>query len=187
VFEIPGNLHPDCISLAWLLGTWEGTGEVVYPTIETRSFKQRVEFSQNGKPFLYYLSRSWEIDPDGKVLGPLNMETGFWRPRPADQAEGEEAIPIEVLLSHPTGFLEAMLGEIRGPRVEIATSKVIKVESAKDYRRGHRLYGHIPAGAAMSPYPPLPVSQLMWVYEMEAMGQPLQPHISAALSRVPTD
>ena len=51
---------------------------------------------------------------------------GFWRPRPMDKADADEHIPLEVLISHPTGFLEAMLGEIRGPRIEIATQVVIR-------------------------------------------------------------
>ncbi|MGQ0631260.1 MAG: FABP family protein [Sporichthyaceae bacterium] len=162
MFEIPPNLHPLCMPLAFVLGAWEGEGVVEYPTIDRKLFGQRIEFSQNGKPFLHYLSRTWEIAPDGTKLGPLNMETGFWRP--------QEDKSLEVLLTHPTGFLEALGGEIRGPRIEIATTKVVKVESAKDYRRGHRMYG-------------LVNGELMWVYEMEAMGQPLQPHVSAALKR----
>ena len=174
MFQIPSNLHGANMGLAFLLGAWEGEGVVEYPTIERTLFKQRIEFAQNGKPFLHYTSRSWEIDQAGTVLGPLNMETGFWRPRPMDKDEGSDDIPLEVLLSHPTGFLEAMMGEIRGPRIEIATQGLLKMESAKDYRRGHRLYG-------------LVKGELMWVYEMEAMGQPLQPHISAALKRVPSE
>ena len=47
---------------------------------------------------------------------------------------------------------------------------MVKVESAKDYRSGHRMYG-------------LVEGRLMWVYEMEAMGLPLQPHVSAELER----
>lgn len=162
MFEIPADLHAACVPLAFLLGAWEGEGVVEYPTIKRRLFTQRIEFGQNGKPFLHYTSRTWEISEDGERLGPLAMETGFWRPQPDNT--------LEVLLTHPTGFLEALDGEIRGPRIEIATTKVVKVASAKDYRRGHRLYG-------------LVNGELMWVYEMEAMGQPLQPHISAALKR----
>lgn len=164
MFEIPPDIHELCVPLAFLLGTWEGEGVVEYPTIQRRLFAQRVEFAQVGKPFLYYTSRTWELDQDGNRLGPLSMETGFWRPA-ADNT-------LEVLLTHPTGFLEALQGEIRGPRIEIATSKVVKVESAKDYRRGHRLYGLVDG-------------RLMWVYEMEAMGEPLQPHVSAELKRSP--
>lgn len=170
MFEIPADLHPACVPLAFLLGVWEGEGVVEYPTIKRRLFKQRVEFAQNGKPFLHYLSRTWELDEDGQQLGPLAMETGFWRPQPDKDQPNAAVVRLEVLLSHPTGFLEALVGEIRGPRIEIATEKVIKVPGALDYRRGHRLYG-------------LVEGELMWVYEMEAMDQPLQPHVSAALKR----
>jgi hypothetical protein len=162
VFEIPPDLHPLCVPLAFLLGSWEGEGVVEYPTIQRRLFEQSIEFAQNGKPFLHYTSRTWELDVEGNRLRPLAMETGFWRP-------GEDGV-LEVLLTHPTGFLEAMEGQVHGPRIEIATRKVVKVESAKDYRRGHRMYGLVDG-------------RLMWVYEMEAMGQPLQPHISAELKR----
>jgi hypothetical protein len=162
VFEIPPDIHPLCVPLAFLLGAWEGEGVVEYPNVHRRAFAQRIEFAQFGKPFLYYLSRTWEIDPAGERIRPLAMETGFWRP-----AEDKS---LEVLLTHPTGFLEAMYGEIRGPRIEMATRKVVKVESAKDYVRGHRLYGLVDG-------------RLMWAYDMEAMGQELQPHVSAELKR----
>lgn len=164
MFEIPPDIHPWCVPLAFLLGTWEGEGIVEYPTVQRRAFAQRLEFAQNGKPFLHYLSRTWEIDTDGQKVRPLAMETGFWR-------IGEEKT-LEVLLSHPTGFLEALYGEVRGPRIELATKKVVKVESAKDYRRGHRLYGLVDG-------------RLMWAFDMEAVDQKMQPHASAELKRVP--
>ncbi|MGQ0847016.1 MAG: FABP family protein [Sporichthyaceae bacterium] len=163
MFEIPPDIHELCIPLAFLLGDWEGEGVVEYPTIQRRLFAQRVEFRQNGKPFLHYLSRTWEIDEAGEKLRPLAMETGFWRP--------QEDFTLEVLLTHPTGFLEALIGEIRGPRIEFATTKVVKVESAKDYVGCRRLYG-------------LVSGNLMWAMDMQAMDQELQPHLSAELKRV---
>jgi hypothetical protein len=42
---------------------------------------------------------------------------------------------------------------------------------AKDYSAAHRLYG-------------LVNSNLMWVMDMAAMGEPLQAHVSAELKRV---
>lgn len=164
MFEIPRDIHELTIPLAFLLGAWEGEGVVEYPTIQRRAFAQRIEFMQSGKPFLYYVSRTWEINTEGERLRPLAMETGFWRP----QEDGT----LEVLLTHPTGFLEALIGEIRGPRIEFATTKVVKVESAKDYIGCRRLYGLVDG-------------RLMWAMDMQAMGQELQPHLSAELKRVP--
>ena len=48
---------------------------------------------------------------------------------------------MEVLLAHPTGFVEIYLGEVGEAKVELATRGVLKTEAAKDYRAGHRLYG----------------------------------------------
>lgn len=164
MIEIPNDLHPDCVPIAWLLGRWEGAGVGDYPTIEGFHFGQEIEFDYPpGKPVLSYSSRSWILDSDGKLVRPAAGESGFWRPQP----DGE----IEVLLSHATGFVEVYLGKVESAKIEIATRGVLKTETAKDYRSGHRLYG-------------LVEGRLMYVYEMAAMGHELQPHLSAELKRV---
>ena len=162
VFEIPADLHPANVPLAFLLGGWEGEGVVEYPTIQRTLFAQRIDFTQNGKPFLAYTSRTWALDLDGKKGRPLAMETGFWRPQP----DGE----VEVLLTHPTGFVETYVGEVRGPRIELRTDVVVRMPSAKEYTAGHRIYGLVD-------------SQLLWRYDMAGMGLPLQAHVSAQLAR----
>ena len=161
--EVPDDLHPVCMPLAWLLGRWEGAGVGDYPTIEAFQFGQEVSFGYvPGKTFVSYESRTWKLDAHGSLGEPLARETGYWRPQP----DG-----VEVLLAHPTGYVEVYLGTIEPARVEIATRGVLKTETAKDYAAGHRLYG-------------LVNGRLMWVYEMAAEGHPLQPHVSAELQRV---
>jgi len=162
-FQIPTDLHPDCAPLAFLLGRWEGTGNGDYPTIEGFTFGQEVLFSQNGKPFLFYTSRSWLVDESGAAVRPLAMETGFWRPRPNNE--------VEVILSHPTGFAEIWYGRVSGAKVELATDVVARTESAKEYTAGQRLYGLVDG-------------DLLWTFDMAAMGQALQPHLWARLRRV---
>lgn len=164
MIEIPSDLHADCVPIAWLLGRWEGAGVGDYPTIEAFHFGQELTFGYTpGKPFLSYVSRSWILDQDGSLVRPAAAETGYWRPQP----EGK----IEVLLTHPTGFVEIYLGDVEPAKIELATRGVLKTETAKDYRSGHRLYG-------------LVEGRLMYVYEMAAMGHDLQPHLSAELKRV---
>lgn len=164
MIEIPSDLHADCVPIAWLLGRWEGAGVGDYPTIEAFRFGQELTFGYTpGKPFLSYVSRSWILDEDGTLVRPAAAETGYWRPQP----EGK----IEVLLTHPTGFVEIYLGDVEPAKIELATRGVLKTETAKDYRSGHRLYG-------------LVEGRLMYVYEMAAMGHDLQPHLSAELKRV---
>ncbi|HSK55027.1 MAG TPA: FABP family protein [Jiangellales bacterium] len=164
MIEIPPDLHPDCVPLVWMLGRWQGAGVGDYPTIEGFRFGQEVTFSYvPDKAFLAYESRSWLLDEDGQLVRPAARESGYWRPRP----DGE----VEVLLTHPTGFVEIYLGQMGEAKVELATRGVLKTETAKDYRAGHRLYG-------------LVNGRLMWVFEMAAMGEELGPHLSAELKRV---
>jgi hypothetical protein len=163
VFAIPDDLAPECTPVAWRLGAWAGLGVGGYPTIEEFRFAQEITFEQNGKPFLSYRSLSWLLDDSGQRVRPLATETGFWRPRPDGQ--------LEVLLAHPTGFSEIWEGTVDGPRIEMRTDVVARTSSAKEYTSGHRLYGLVDG-------------DLMWAFDMAAMGEPLQPHLSAQLARV---
>lgn len=154
--------HPDLGPLRFLLGRWLGAGVGGYPTIESFRFGQEITFTHNGKPYLIYASRSWLLDDEGRPARPLAMETGFWRPAPDGKAE--------VMLAHPTGITEIYLGEISGTKIELATDVVARTSTAKEVRAGHRLYG-------------LVGQDLAWAYDMAAVGQPLQPHLSAQLKR----
>jgi len=159
-------VHPDLAPVEFLLGRWEGAGIGGYPTIESFRFGQEVSFSHNGKPFLIYASRTWRLDDEGRIGAPLGTETGFWRPRPDSQ--------VEVMLAHPTGIVEIYLGEVSGSRIEMATDVVARTATAKEVTAGHRLYGLTGPGT----------QDLAYAYDMAAMGQPLQPHLSAQLKRV---
>ncbi len=158
------DLHPDLAPLSFLLGRWEGAGVGGYPTIESFRFGQEMSFSHNGKPFLIYSSRSWLLDEDGNLVRPLATETGYWRPQPGGQ--------VELILAHPTGIAEIYLGEVAATKVELSTDVVARTTSAKEVTAGHRLYGLV--GADLD---------LGWAYDMAAMSQPLQPHLSAQLKR----
>lgn len=163
MFEIPADLAPQCAPLAWLLGVWRGEGVGGYPTIDDFRFEHELSFTQNGKPFLAYVSRSWILDAEGARVRPAATESGYWRP----QDDGR----LEVLLSHPTGFSEIWEGTVDGPRIELRTDVVARTTTAKEYSAGHRLYG-------------LVEGDLMWAFDMAAVGEPMQPHLSARLARV---
>ena len=155
--------HPDLAPLSFLLGRWEGAGIGGYPTIESFRYGQEITFSHNGKPFLRYVSKTWRLDEDGAIGPPLGTESGFWRPRPDNK--------VEVMLAHPTGIVEIYLGEITGTQIEMATDVVARTSSAKPVTAGRRLYGLVGA-------------DLAYAYDMAAMEQGLQPHLSAQLKRV---
>jgi hypothetical protein len=157
--DLPGELVP----VAWLLGTWEGAGVVGYPTMDSVHFGQEVVFEHVGKPFLAYRSQTWLLDDDGTRVRPLASECGYWRPRP----EGA----VEVMLAHPTGFVEIWVGHVASAKIELRTDVVARTESAKEYTAGHRLYG-------------LVEGELFWAFDMAAVGEPLQSHASGRLKRV---
>ena len=135
---------------------------VGYPTIESAHFGQEVSFSHNGKPFLSYASRTWLLDSDGRIGRPLASESGFWRL----QEDGT----LEVMLAHPTGIVEIYIGEVTGTKIEMATDVIVRTATAKEVTAGRRLYGLIG-------------TDLGYAYDMAAMGQPLQAHVSAQLKR----
>ncbi|WP_199564926.1 FABP family protein [Spongiactinospora rosea] len=157
------DMHADLEPLAFLLGRWEGAGVGGYPTMESIRFGQEIVFGHNGKPFLSYVSRTWLLDDEGGRVRPLATESGYWRAQPERQ--------VEVMLAHPTGIVEIYLGEVVFNKVEMATDVVARTGTAKEYAAGRRLYG-------------LVNGNLMWAYEMAAMGHGIQPHMSAELKKV---
>lgn len=159
------DLNDRLLALLPLIGVWRGEGEVVYPTIESQHFGQQVTFAHDGRPFIYYESRAWLLDADGKVIRPAAREVGWWRPQPDDT--------IELLLAHATGVIEIFYGEPRNPTSwELATDVTMRTASAKEVTGAKRLYGLVNNG------------DLAYVEERAMVGQPLQPHTSALLRRV---
>jgi hypothetical protein len=162
VFHIPENLHPNCGPVAWLLGTWGGSGQGDYPTIDAYSYGQEIVFQQDGRPFLHYFARAWIVDENGEKVREAAQETGFLR----CLEDGK----LELVLAHNTGFSEIWYGVAEGGKVELHTAGVGFTETAKEVTAGHRLYGNVEG-------------DLLYAYDMEAMGQELQPHLWARLQR----
>ena len=77
---------------------------------------------------------------------------------------------VEFLLTHNTGFVETWHGTAEAGKLDITTDAVVRTETAKEYTAGKRLYGNVEG-------------DLLYAYDMAAMGQALQPHLWARLKR----
>lgn len=75
-------------------------------------------------------------------------------------------------MTHNTGFVEIWHGAIDpdAPRFEIVTDAVARTATAKEYASGKRLYGYVNG-------------DLLYAFDMAAMGKELQPHTHAQLVR----
>lgn len=135
-FELPADLNPALLGLAWLRGRWEGTGYREWPGEEKITFAQQVDFSDNGGDYLHYLSQTFLVDDQGRPVKPLTMETGFWRPL----ADGS----VDVLMCSPEGYAEIWHGRLSPGRVDLVTDAVARtVDAAVAYTGGRRLYGNV--------------------------------------------
>jgi len=161
---VTDDLHAALEPLGWLVGVWEGTGALVYPTVVERTYVQRLAISHDGRPFLHHSSRSWLLEDDGSRGRPGLSEEGWWRP-------GAEKFGVELLLAHPTGVLELLVGRVAFNKVELVSDAVVRTATAKEVTATSRLYGGVE-------------DDLAYVVEMAAVGHSLQPHLSARLQRV---
>jgi hypothetical protein len=198
VIEIPTGLPAELVPLSWLIGVWEGTGVIDYAVGDenvSQEFGQRISFSHDGLPFLNYSSYTWLLGDE--VEGqPLTSETGYWRlarlhiegdvgpgmlpgvgPRPFNTAQSVETLrnsaegfDIEVSIVHPTGVSELYLGQVKGPRIDLATDAVVRTQSAKEYAAATRIYGLVD-------------NHLLWAWDIAALGQDLRTHASARLAK----
>ncbi|MBN9212504.1 MAG: FABP family protein [Microbacterium sp. 71-36] len=197
MIEIPTDLPADLVPLSWLIGVWEGTGVIDYEAdgrTFSGEFAHRVSFSHDGGDFLNYSAHAWLLD--GEERRPLVAETGYWRvARPATDADpgpallpptdtaprrtaddvealrtAEGGFPLEVSLAHSDGILELYLGQVRGPRIDLASDAVVRTAGAKPYASATRLYGLVD-------------DHLLWAWDVSAFGRELASHASARLAR----
>lgn len=196
--ELDPHLSPELVPLAWLVGAWEGVGVVGYPGTPERQFGQRIDFiDPGGVPFLHYTAQSWLLDEEGRPADTLSVETGIWQlvrsrgnsdagpglmvptaQSPYTTAEDVESMrnadgdfDLEVEIAHPHGVMELYAGRVAGPRIDIATDVVARTTTAKEYVASTRMYGLVDG-------------ELMWAWDMAALGHEITTHASARLSRV---
>jgi hypothetical protein len=113
------DMHENLAPVAWLLGTWRGSGKGIYPTIADFSYDEELRFWHSGKPVMAYSSRTSSPD-DGRAL---HSEMGYWRP----QQDGS----IEVVIAHSFGLTEIMTGTSSNDRVALTSVSFEATPTAK--------------------------------------------------------
>ncbi|MCS0498784.1 FABP family protein [Protaetiibacter mangrovi] len=163
-FSHDGTPHLQYSCTAWLLPETDAAAsdDDVAP-------HPRHLFSEIG---YWRLSRPLVDADDGPAMLPGTAAPIF---RTADAVEtlrnGRGAFDIEVMLVQPGGVSELYLGEINGPRIDLATDAVLRSGTAKDYAAATRLYGLVD-------------DHLLWAWDIAALGQDLRTHASGRLGRV---
>ncbi len=170
--DLPGPpLHEAAKPLAFLLGTWRGTGKGSYPTIESFTYNEEITFSHVGKPFLAYGQKTRHAETGA----PLHAESGYWRP--VGFTPGASTFAIEVVMAHPTGILESMAGTFtaasggaEGGVLDLRCKPVARTDTAVEVAETTRRFE-------------VDGDQLEYRMSMAAVGQPLTHHLAANLTR----
>ena len=152
------TLHDALQPLAFLLGTWRGTGAGHYPGIDDFEYREETTFSHYGRPVLAYTQRTWSVSG-----APMHSEMGFWRPA------GGPAL-VEVVMSHAFGITEILEGTLEGQKLTLRSTSLASTGTAKRVDAVTRT---------------LEVSGDTLTYDVGmAFGEhELQPHLSATLER----
>ncbi|WP_062070303.1 FABP family protein [Demequina sediminicola] len=173
-FTIPDDMAPEVYPLAWLVGRWQGHGEIDYPGIPKAETLQAIAFDHDGGPYLTYTCTTYLRGDDGEPGQVWSVESGFWRvapqaPEGVELKEGQH--PLEIVLTEASGVLTCYMGAVGNGRIDMATRFAASTESGPEVRGGTRMYG-------------LVEGELMWAWDLAAFGNDLQSYMSARLKRI---
>jgi hypothetical protein len=152
------HLHPDLEPVAFLVGTWSGTGRGTYPTVEPFDYLEEITFEVTGGRFLRYEQRT----RDATGARPLHTETGYLRPGRPGFAEW--------VVVQPIGIVEVDEGVIDGTSLRVRSRVVGLTRTAKRVDTVERLLRA--DGDTLE-------AELL----MGAVGEPHQVHLHATLTR----
>ena len=156
------SLHPDLASLAFLLGTWEGHGTGIYPTVDGFTYRESSTFfAPHAKPFIVYQQKTWRGN-DHPGAESLHAEAGYLRPSGTTR--------VEMVLTQPTGIVEVLHGQVADGKISLKSTLVGLTDTAKRVETVER---NISVDGDIMKYELL----------MSAMGESHQVHLEARLER----
>lgn len=163
-FTQDGTPHVQYSSSTWLFGTTEeGAPDDAEAPAPTQLF------SEIG---YWRLARPLGDADAGPGMLPGIGEPVFTTAEEVEQLRNANGgFDLEVSIVHPGGVNELYLGQVKGPRIDLATDAVVRSASAKEYAAATRLYGLVD-------------DHLLWAWDIAALGQELRTHASGRLARV---
>lgn len=171
-FVVPDGLAPEVYPLAWLVGTWRGSGEVAHPLVPRVAVDAEVDVTHDGGPYLQWSST---LRLTGEQQ-PWAVERGYWRVPPAGAEEAARLRPgqsvVELLLVDPSGHLTLYAGAAGNGRIDLASDLVARTPDAVELTAATRMFGLVDGA-------------LMWTWDVAAFGEPLQSYAAFRLDREP--
>jgi hypothetical protein len=159
-FSHDGGDYLNYSANAWLIGDGDGSGEDEQRT----PLVAEIGFWRLVRPTL-----------DGDAGPGLLPPPGTSPARTVDDVEllrtPQGGFDIEAAIVHSDGVSELYLGQISGPRIDIATDAVVRPAHVRPYAAATRMYGLVDG-------------HLLWAWDVAALGHELAAHASARLARV---
>ncbi|MCZ6663484.1 MAG: heme-binding beta-barrel domain-containing protein [Actinobacteria bacterium] len=126
--------------VACLVGSWEGSGIVSYPTLDDFAYREELEIAARpDHPALHYEQRTWTLSEDGE--SPSHWETGFlringdWTVRILNAQGGRAEVMEGTFRTQNTGWLIELhgVGYAGDPRMRASTRSLRVGASTIDY------------------------------------------------------
>lgn len=146
--------HP----FAALAGTWRGSGEGEYPTIDDFTYTEEiVVVPVPDRPLAHWRSTT----KDGPTGEPRHAESGFLRSTSAG---------VELVVAHGFGIVEAAAGTFEAGALDLESTGLLMTGTAKHVDGVERRY--VVDG-----------DTLTYTIAMAAVGEPMTHHLKAELRR----
>jgi hypothetical protein len=159
-FTHDGLPHLNYTSYTWLLNSSASSGQA----IESQPLATETGY--------WRLSRqATDGDPGPGLLPGVGIQP-FTTPRAVETLRNaSDGFDIEVSILHPGGVSELYVGQVKGPRIDIATDAVMRSVTSKEHTASTRIYG-------------LVENHMLWAWDLAALGQELATHASGRLARL---
>lgn len=121
-------LHANVAGFAPFIGTFHGSGDGTYPTIEPFGYQETLTFSHRGAPVVSFHQATTSLDGSR----PMHHESGFVR-------VGADGV-VEMTVAHTFGITEVLTGEVADGVIRCRSTILGVAPNAKPVRQTRREY-----------------------------------------------